>query len=356
EGAGCYGHNGADDVAWDAAWLARAAGGRPVRLLWTRAGEFTDEPHGPAGVVRLGADLDAAGRVVAWRHEIWSPGHSSRPGRAPTPTLLGSWYTADAFPRLAAMNVPAANGSGAERNAIPGYDFPAQRIVSHRVLDPTMRSSALRALGALLNVFAAESFMDELAAAAGVDPVAFRLRHLADPRGRRVIECAVQGSGWMPGAAQPEGIGWGIGYARYKATGAWCAVVAQVEATDAVRVRRLVIAADIGLVVNPDGAANQLEGGAIQATSVVLKEAVRFDRQGITSVDWETYPILRFTEVPAVEVVLVESSEPSLGAGEASFGPTAAAIANAVHAALGVRVRQLPLTPDRLLAAVHAAA
>lgn len=354
EGAGCYGHNGADDVAWDAAWLARQVPGRRVRVLWTRAGEFTEDPHGPAGVARLEADVDAAGRVIGWRHELWSPGHSSRPGRAPTPTLLGSWYTAQAFPRLAAQNVPAANGGGAERNAVPGYEFAHVRVVSHRVLDAALRASALRGLGALLNVFAAESFMDEVAAAVDVDPVTFRLRHLADPRGHDVIQRAVARSGWQPGAPQAEGVGCGIGYARYKGTGAWCAVVAEVEVGAEVRVRKLSVAADIGLVVNPDGAANQLEGGAIQATSVTLKEAVRFERERITSVDWESYPILRFTEVPAVEVDLVESSEPSLGAGEASFGPTAAAIANAVHDAIGLRVRELPLTAERLLAAIHA--
>lgn len=356
EGAGCYGHNGADDVAWDAAWLARQVPGRRVRVLWTRAGEFTEEPHGPAGAARLEADLDAAGHVIGWRHELWSPGHSSRPGRAPTPTLLGSWYTAQAFPRLAAQNVPAAHGGGAERNAVPGYEFANVRVVSHRVLDAALRASALRGLGALLNVFAAESFMDEIAAVVDVDPVTFRLRHLSDARGRAVIQRAVARSGWQPGAPHAEGVGCGIGYARYKGTGAWCAVVAEVEVAAEVRVRKLTIAADVGLVVNPDGAANQLEGGAIQATSVTLKEAVRFDRERITSVDWESYPILRFSEAPAVAVDLVESSEPSLGAGEASFGPTAAAIANAVHDAIGLRVRELPLTPERLLAAIHTGA
>ncbi|HYF16544.1 MAG TPA: molybdopterin cofactor-binding domain-containing protein [Ramlibacter sp.] len=355
EGAGCYGHNGADDVAWDAAWLARQLPGRTVRVLWTRQGEFTEEPLGPAGLVELEAGLDREGRIVEWRQQHWSPGHSNRPGRAATPTLYGSWFTAQAAPVLPAINVPLANGGGAQRNAVPGYDVPRLRVTSHRVLDAPLRSSALRSLGALLNVFATESFMDELAQAAGVDPVAFRLRHLTDERGRRVIERAVARAGWEPGRSLGEGRGIGIGYARYKGTGAWCAVVAEVEVGAAVRVRRLVVAADLGLVVNPDGAANQLEGGAIQATSVALKEEVRFTPQGITSTDWESYPILRFSEVPAVHVDLVGSAEPSVGAGEASFGPTVAAIANAVHAALGVRVRDLPLTPERLLAELQAA-
>jgi nicotinate dehydrogenase subunit B len=354
EGAGCYGHNGADDVAWDAAWLARQVPGRTVRVLWTREGEFSEEPLGPAGLVELEAGLDADGRILEWRQQHWSPGHSSRPGRAATSTLYGSWFTARPQPELPAINAPLAHGGGAQRNSAPGYDIPRWRVTSHRVLDPALRSSALRGLGALLNVFAMESFMDELAQAAGADPVAFRLRHLADARGRQVIERAVARAGWQPGRPLEEGRGFGLGYARYKDSGAWCAVVAELQVDHAVRVRRLVLAADLGLVVNPDGAANQLEGGAIQATSVALHEEIRFDAQRTTSTDWEGYPILRFSEVPAVEVDLVPSTEPSLGAGEASFGPTVAAIANAVQAALGVRVRDLPLTAERVLAAVHA--
>jgi CO/xanthine dehydrogenase Mo-binding subunit len=354
EGAGCYGHNGADDVAWDAAWLARQVPGRAVRVLWTRAGEFGDEPLGPASVVRVQADLDASGRVVRWSHDIFSQGHSSRPGRAATPTLLGSWYTAQPFPRLPAINMPLPTGGGAERNAVPGYAFPNLRVASHRVVDTSMRTSALRALGAFVNTFAAESFMDELAAAAGMDPVTFRLHHLQDVRGRQVIERAVARSGWQSGTRCAEGTGFGIGYARYKSTGAWCAVVAQVEAAQSVRVRRLTLCADLGLVINADGASNQLEGGAIQATSITLQEAVRFDRERITSLDWESYPILRFSEVPQVDVELVESTEASLGAGECSMGPTAAAIGNALCDALGVRVRDLPLTPERIVAAIHA--
>jgi CO/xanthine dehydrogenase Mo-binding subunit len=232
--------------------------------------------------------------------------------------------------------------------------LPNLRVASHRVLDTRLRTSAFRALGAFVNTFAAESFMDELAAAAGVDPVSFRLRHLQDARGRQVIERAVARSGWQPGTRAGEGTGFGIGYARYKSTGAWCAVVAQVEAGQALRVRRLTLCADLGLVINADGACNQLEGGAIQATSITLKEAVRFDRERITSLDWESYPILRFSEVPQVDVELVESTEASLGAGECSMGPTAAAIGNALYDAVGVRVRDLPFTPERIVAAIHA--
>jgi CO/xanthine dehydrogenase Mo-binding subunit len=350
EGAGCYGHNGADDVALDAALLARAAGGRPVRVVWTRADELAWAPFGPAMAVELTADLDAAGEVLAWRHELWSNGHSSRPGRAATPTLLAASHLERPFERVLAINPPMPAG-GADRNAVPLYDFPARRIVNHRLLSMPLRASALRSLGAFANVFAIESFADELARAREEDPVAWRLRHLADPRARAVIEAAARRAGWS-GCRPREARGHGIGCAKYKNLGAYCAVVAEIEAEREIRVRRLVVAVDVGLVVNPDGVANQIEGGAIQATSWTLKEAVRFDRTRVTSSTWEDYPILKFSEVPAVEVEIVSRPDlPSVGAGEAAQGPTAAAIANAVCDALGVRVRDLPITPERIAAA-----
>jgi nicotinate dehydrogenase subunit B len=349
ESAGCYGHNGADDAAYDAARLARAAAGRPVRVQWTRADELGWAPFGPAMAVDLEADLDADGAVIGWRHAIWSNGHGTRPGRAATPALLGSWHTAQAFPQPIAVNAPAAAGGGAERNALPLYVFPAPHIVSHRVLAMPLRTSALRALGAFANVFAMESFIDELALATASDPIEFRSRHLQDPRARAVIERAVENSGWRDWQAQ-EGLGRGIGFARYKNSGAYCAVVAEIEAGAEIRVRRLTIAVDVGLAINPDGVANQIEGGAIQAVSWTLKEAVRFDRTRVTSDSWEAYPILRFSEVPAVTVDIMPSGQPAVGAGEASLGPTAAAIANAVCDALGVRVRTLPITAARIVA------
>jgi len=351
EGAGCYGHNGADDVAFDAALLARAAAGRPVRLQWTRADELAWAPVGPAMAVEIEADLDAAGAILAWRHEVWSNGHSSRPGRAKTPALLAAAHIAQPFERVIAINPPLAAGGGAERNAIPGYDLPAVRIRSHRLLVMPLRTSALRSLGAFANVFAIESFIDEIAAARGEDPLALRLRLLSEPRARAVLEAAARRADWA-GWARREGRGHGIGVARYKGSGAWCAVIAEVEAAREIRATRLVIAVDVGLAINPDGVANQIEGGAIQAASWTLKEQVRFDRTRVTSASWEDYPILRFSEVPRVEVeLLVRAREPALGAGEAAQGPTAAAIANAVFDALGVRVRDLPLTSERIIAA-----
>jgi CO/xanthine dehydrogenase Mo-binding subunit len=352
QGAGCYGHNGADDVAFDAAWLARRAPGRPVRVLWSRADELTRSPLGPAMVVELQADLDERGEVLHWRHQVWSTGHSQRPGRSPTPALLGCWQAEPAFAQPPAINMPLANGGGAERNAVPGYDLAAWQVLSHQVTAPLPRSSALRSLGAFANVFAAESFVDEIATTLGVDPLAWRRRHLAhDPRALTVLELAAARAGW-DGRRREEGVGFGIGFARYKNTGAWCAVVAEVEAGAQLRVRRLTIAVDVGLAINPDGVRAQIEGGAIQATSWALKEAVRFDAEHITSDAWERYPILRFSEVPAVDVHIVPLDAPSLGAGEASIGPTAAAIGNALFDALQVRVRDLPLTAERIVAAM----
>jgi CO/xanthine dehydrogenase Mo-binding subunit len=352
EGAGCYGHNGADDVALEAALLARAATGPPVRLQWSREDELTWSPMGAAQLVDLEADLDENGEILAWRHDVWGNGHVSRPGRGKTPTLQAAWQLAKPFPRVVAGNPPLAGGGGSERNATPIYDFPAWRVANHRLLVMPIRTSSLRTLGAFANVFAIESFMDELAAERGEDPLAFRLRHLKDARARAVLEVAAARAGWSAWHKR-DGAGRGVGFARYKGFGAYCAAVAEVETDPDIRVRRLVLAVDVGEAVNPDGVANQIEGGAIQATSWVLKEAVRFDRTRIVSDTWETYPILRFSEAPAVEVeIIARPAEKALGAGEAAHGPVAGAIANAVTDALGVRVRDLPITRDRIVAAM----
>jgi CO/xanthine dehydrogenase Mo-binding subunit len=343
EGAGCYGHNGADDAALDAALLARAANGRPVRLQWAREDEFAWEPYGPAMCFELEASLDAAGSIVSWMHEFWSNGHTNRPGRSTKPALVAAAHLARPFERTPAID-PALPAGGSERNAIPLYDLPGLQVVKNYVRETPRRASSLRSLGAYGNVFAIESFMDELAAAAGADPLEFRLRHLKDPRAQAVLEkLSPEFTNWRKSEAR----GHGIGFARYKNLGAYCAVLAEVEAGEVLRVRRLVLAADVGLQINPDGVANQLEGGAIQATSWTLKEE---GRVGATS--WEDYPILKFSEVPKVEVLLLDNDFPSLGAGEAAQGPTAAAIANALHDALGVRVRDLPLTPERIVKAM----
>jgi nicotinate dehydrogenase subunit B len=353
EGSGCYGHNGADDVALDAALLALAVPNRPVQVVWSRPDELGWAPFGPAAVVRVAADVDDEGRVLSWSHEIWGNGHATRPGIVDDAVaLLAASHRAGGQEIPPAAEPPLARGGGAGRNSVPDYDFPAYRSVNHRLLTMPLRASALRSLGAFLNVFAAESFMDELADAAGRDPVDYRLDCLRDPRARAVVQAVARRSGWATRSGG-DSVGHGIGFARYKNTSAYCAVVAEVEAVHEIRVRRLTIAVDAGLVVNPDGAANQIEGGAVQATSWTLKERVRFDRFGVTSDTWESYPILRFTEVPSVDVELLPGNgNPSLGVGETAQGPTAAAIGNAVFDALGVRVRTLPLTEENIVAAM----
>jgi CO/xanthine dehydrogenase Mo-binding subunit len=347
-GAGCYGHNGADDAAVDAALVARAVPGRPVQVLWTREDELTCAPFGAAMAVDVRAGVDAQGRIVEWQHEIWSNGHSMRPGRAPVPVFHAAPLLERGFPPQVSINVPVSTGAGAERNAIPSYEFGGHRIVNHRLLTMPLRTSSLRSLGAHCNVFAAESMLDEIAAELGIDPLELRLRHLPDPRGRAVLEEVARMAQWQ-GREKREGEGLGLGYARYKNTGAWCAAVAQVEAVRDVRVKRVWLAVDVGRVVHADGVRNQVEGGAIQTVSWVLKEAVQFDRTRVTSDHWGAYPILRFSEVPAVEIALLDRpQEKSLGAGEPTHGPLAAAIGNALFDATGVRLRELPLTWDRL--------
>jgi nicotinate dehydrogenase subunit B len=351
EGAGCYGHNAADDVALDAVLLAKAAEGRPVRVQWSREGEMSHAPFGAAMAIEIEADLDANNEITDWRHAIWGNGHVARPGRAAKPALLAGTEVSDPFPRMVSTNPPQANGGGGDRNSVPLYDFPSWTIESHRLLTMPVRTSALRTLGAQGNVFAIESFLDEISAERGEDPVAFRLRHLRDERAKDVIRAAAQRAGWKP--AKKLGIGYGIGFGRYKNTGAYCAVVAEIEGEEDIRVRKLTLAVDVGEAINPDGVINQIEGGAIQATSWVLKERVRFDRQRITSTTWSEYPILRFSEVPDVEVEVIQRPEVDpVGAGEAAHGPVTAAIANAVFDALVVRVRHLPITRERLIAAM----
>lgn len=352
EGAGCYGHNGADDAAFDAVLLARAVPGRPVLLRWSRADELSWSPFGSAMSMDVEAGVDASGDVVTWSYELWSHGFTSRPGYAGNPGLLAARHLEHAVEPAPPADPPLPNG-GSTRNAIPGYAFPHRSIRAHRVLRTPLRTSAMRSLGAYGNVFAIESFLDELAAAAGRDPLEYRLAQLADPRGRAVLEAAADLAGWATRGSD-DAVGHGIGYARYKGQSAYCAVVAEVEAVSEVRVRRLTVAVDVGRVVNPDGVRNQVEGGAVQATSWTLKERVRFDGERVTSTDWESYPILRFSEVPQVDVrVVSRPDEPSLGVGECVQGPTAGAIGNAVADALGVRVRDLPITPERVVTAIE---
>ncbi len=355
EGSGCYGHNGADDAAADAALLARLVPGSPVRVQYMRDQEHAWEPYGPAMVTRIAAGLDTAGRISSWNYELWSNNHSTRPGSAGQ--LISAGYLAAPFPPDEQELRIAPNGNG-DRNADPPYVLPHKHVVWHFIKDMPIRVSALRALGAYMNVFSIEAAVDELANLAGADPVEFRLAHLDDERARAVVEAAAHGFGWTT-ARPPPGLGRGFAYARYKNSAAYLAVAVEVEVnrvTGRVRMTRATAAIDSGEVVNPDGIRNQTEGGIIQAMSWTLYEAVAFDRRRITSTDWASYPILRFSAVPdTVDVVIMDRpGEKFLGTGEAAQGPTAAAIGNAVRDALGVRLVDLPLTRDRIRTAVPA--
>jgi nicotinate dehydrogenase subunit B len=354
EAAGCYGHNGSDDAAADAAVISQSIG-KPVHVQWSLADELGWDPKGPAMVMELRGALGASGKVAGWSYEVWTPTHANRavgrPGNLLAAQLAG---------------IPAAEGypMGGDRNARSNYRFPNERVVVHWKPTSALRQSALRSLGGAQNTFANESFMDELAFAAGADPIDFRLAHLDDPRGRAVLETVASRAGWQRSkAVQPttDGAtvtGRGVAFARYDNESAYVAAVADCElvpSTGAVRVREIYVAHDCGQIVNPDGLRNQIEGNAIQATSRSLMEEVHYDRQRVTSIDWESYPILRFPEIPDVHVELIDRpDEPPLGAGEPTTVVIAPAIANAIFAASGIRVRRVPFTPERVRAARNA--
>jgi CO/xanthine dehydrogenase Mo-binding subunit len=344
EGSGCYGHNGADDAAADAVLLARAFPGLPVRVQWMREEEHCWEPYGPAMVADLAATLDASGRINDWQYEVWSQPHNTRPGKAGN--LLAATHLARPFTPPPPKPIPQPAGAG-DRNAIPYYVLPNARVTHRHQAAGPLRTSALRSLGAYCNVFAIESFMDELARAAKADPVAFRLRHLADPRAIEVVRLAAAKFGW-DGYKKAARRGRGFAFARYKNIAAYCAIALEVEValdTGFVRITRAAAAVDCGEIVSPDGVRNQIEGGIIQSSSWTLLEGVRFDAGRVLTQDWASYPILRFDGVPdRIDVHLVDRpGQPFLGTGEAAQGPAAAALANAVAHAVGVRVRDLPM-------------
>jgi len=353
EGSGCYGHNAADDAAADAALIARAFPDRPVRVQWMREQEHQWEPYGPAMLTKVKAALDSAGNIVAWDYEVTSNTHSMRPGGAGN--LLPAWHLQTPFAPAAPKPIPLPEGGG-DRNAIPFYRLPSVHVVHRFVPAMPVRVSALRALGAYMNVFSIESFIDELAQAAGADPVDFRLRHLDDPRARDVVSLAAARFGWASYVRTP-GRGRGFAFARYKNLAAYVALALEVDVNrekGSVRVVRAVAAVDSGQAVNPDGIRNQIEGGIIQSSSWTLHEAVEFDTTAITSTDWSRYPILRFPEIPeSVEVHVIDRPGAAfLGTGEAAQGPTAAAIGNAIAYATGARMRELPFDRKRVRGAI----
>jgi nicotinate dehydrogenase subunit B len=346
DGPGCYGHNLADDAAAFAAIAARALPGRPVRFQFSVEDEFAWEPLGPAMAADLAASLTPDGRIAYWGHTTYTDVHSTRPSGSAA-RLMPAWLGS----RRLALDWPGAHEGGG-RNTVPLYDLPEIDAVGNHVQGP-LRTSALRTLGAYFNTFAAESFIDELAEKAQRDPMAFRLDHLTDRRAKQVLEAAAEAIGWEPHVG-PSGRGVGLAVSRYKTVKAY--VAAAIEAsidteTAEISVLRMILACDAGTVINPDGLANQIEGGALQGLSRALYEEIRFDSSGtVTTRDWLSYPVIGFQGIPALEVIIIDAQgEPPIGAGEAAVGPPAAALANAIDDAIGVRLRELPLSAERVL-------
>ena len=358
DGAGCYGHNGADDAGFDAALVAFHRPGAAVKVQWSRADEHQLEPASPAMTVTLSAGLDRSGRLVSWNHDTYSYAHVGRPfpSGSEHSGLLAAWSRA-----TPALRPPPRGGGGGfhggpHRNADPLYDVGERRIASHFVADAPIRTSSTRGLGAFANVFAIESFMDELALAAGIAPDRFRVAHLTDPRAIEVIEAVVDLAGGLSAPGGVDAPGRGLAFARYENVKAYVAVVVEASVdprTGRITLRRAWITADAGEVIDPGGLANQLEGGFVQAASWTLHEELPVDAGRVTVTDWEDYPIMRFSEVPEIETrLLARPDQPVLGAAEAVTGPTPAAIANALHDATGARLRDLPLRPARVRAAL----
>ncbi|MDT0686335.1 xanthine dehydrogenase family protein molybdopterin-binding subunit [Autumnicola psychrophila] len=337
-GSGCYGHNGADDVAAEAALLAVEFPGRHVRLQWMRDEEHRWEPYGTAMIMELEAGLNSEGKIQGWKYDFWSDGHSTRPNGEPKTLLPARFLDRD-------HGVPGVGfKGGAVRNSKPYYAIDALQTTSHIFQGP-LRKSALRALGAFGNIFAIECFMDELAHKAGKDPVEFRLDHLDD---ERAIACLDRIKKMTSEVTPKNREGLGYAFARYKNSASYFAVAVHVQVNEAgiVQVKKMWGVIDSGETINPDGLKNQTEGGMIQAASWALREEVQFDKEHVTSRDWHTYPIFRFEEIPEVEVEVIDRvEEKPLGAGEAAQGPTAAAVINAVFDATGERIRDLPVNP-----------
>ncbi|HXQ13719.1 MAG TPA: molybdopterin cofactor-binding domain-containing protein [Caulobacteraceae bacterium] len=345
QGAGTYGHNGSDDAAIDAAVIAVRKPGKPIRVLWRREDEFGHEPLGTAMHIELTAELDAGGRIADYGTEIWSGSHTGGRGRCLAETAL----ELPPAPPMIQLTLPGGvRFSGGILNAIPSYDIATRRVTEHVVQAP-LRTSSLRGLGGPVNTYANECFVDELAELAGQDPVAFRLAHVTDPRARLVIERTAQMCGWADRGEAGTGRGLGFAYCRYRDRGAYVAAAVALCVDTDVKLERMWCVTDCGQVINPDACKNQLEGGMIMAASWALKEQVRLVGTGIASTTWDDYPILRFDEVPPVDVELIMAQDQrSAGTGEVSLGPALAAIGNAVAHALGARLRDLPYTRERI--------
>ncbi len=343
DGAGCYGMNGHDDAAAEAVLLSRALG-KPVRVQWMRAEEHGWDPKGPPQLISIDAALGADGRIGAWRAEMWLPRATAK---LPSMPLVSVDAAGIAQPQGITTGLISQNGE-------PPYACANQSVQVHWLKDSPLRPSNIRAPGKVANLWAVESMVDALAYEAKADPVEFRLRGLTDPRGIEVLKRAAALIGWQP-HAQPagNGTGRGIAYCHYKHNETYVAMAMEVavdRSSGAVRVKRVACAHDCGLVVNPDGVRAQVEGNILQTLSRTLHEEVAFDRERVTSVDWASYPVLRFSEVPELAIELIDRpAQPPLGAGEAASAPVPAALANAIYDATGVRLTRVPFTPARVL-------
>jgi nicotinate dehydrogenase subunit B len=349
EGSGCYGQNGADDCTADAALLSQLSG-KPVRVQWMRHDEHGHEPKGAAMAMRARVSVTRDGQIVDWQYEAWSPSHSTRPFAAAAGNLLAG-AELGLQEKLAVV--------GADYNMEPSYVIPRRKVVLHLVEQPQLRVSALRGLGSVQNLFAIESIMDELAHSVGQDPIEFRMRHLSDERGKAVLQAVARLSNWKRAKPRKGKVlhGQGVGYIYYNNHGAYVAAVADVAVdakTGAVSVERVSVAHDCGLVVNPDGLRNQIEGNTVQALSRALLEQVSFEPGGVKSLDWTGYPILRFSQVPKeIAIALIDRPDlPAQGAGEQTTCAVLPAVANAIFAASGARVREVPFTAERVRAAM----
>jgi CO/xanthine dehydrogenase Mo-binding subunit len=356
EGAGCYGQNGADDVAAEAALIAASLPGRPIRLQWMREQEFGWEPLGPGMITEVEAAVDGGNRIVNWNYDVWSNPHNNRPVSAGG-VLVGT-EVSQSFEVPEGKPIPMPEGDGS-RNSNPLYDLPSTNVIYHFIKDMPIRVSALRSLGAHLNVFSIESMFDELALKAGVDPLDMRLDHMADDRARRVMLTAAEAFGWKTRRKVEPLQGFGMGFARYKNLGAYCAVFMEINVerdTGRLTVRRVEADVDCGEVVSPDGIRNQVEGAIIQSLSWCTREASGNDGTLRTAIDWSTYPILRFRDVPEEMNISVQQQpgKPFLGVAECGQGPASAALANALADATGIRFAHMPITNEKIRSAIVA--
>jgi nicotinate dehydrogenase subunit B len=352
EGSGCYGRNGHEDAAGDAALLSRAVEGTPVRVQWMRADEHGWDPKGPPTLIDLRAGVDNEGKIVAWESESFVPSHGFGPVPLVAATLADLPGTTEQLPKTVAIP-----------NASIPYAIPNIRTVAHLLDEMPFRSSWIRSPGRLQNTFANECFLDELAASVSADPLDFRLRHLNDPRGVELLQRLAVLANWQPRPSPRNDVkddvltGRGISYVKYELVRTYVGAVAEIEVdrrTGEVRVQRFFVVHDCGQMINPDGVTSQIEGNIIQTVSRTLKEEVLFDRSAVTSLHWATYPILTFPEVPDVIIELVDRpNEKPWGAGEPATTIVPSAISNAVFDAIGVRLRSVPFTPAKVVAEIE---